>query len=292
MQTGRLDRSDAAGDVRLLFGVGRQTLEASAEVLREGSYASSERPPKHAIVVTAIRVRPDQPEVAIVIRRGYRTIRPLVDKASKATHRLAVQGPDQPDAAACRNQLAVAYRLDSKTTEAGRLFKRNPNSAAEASALAARSSRLLQQKKHTEAELCFREFLNSRERTQPDDWSTFDAISCFGEALLDQKRFADAEPLLLSGYEGMNQRERSIPTQDKPHLTKALERLVRLYDAWGNQEDAMKWQTNSRRHGSGPRGPHEHQAFTSQEYCDQDDLTGPMNLPIPYRRSDWNLRLH
>ncbi len=46
--------------------------------------------------------------------------------------RQAMQGVNQSDAAACRNQLAVAYRLAGRTAEAGRLFDRNPNSTTDA----------------------------------------------------------------------------------------------------------------------------------------------------------------
>ena len=131
-----------------------------------------------------------------------------------------MQGVNHPDTAACRNQLAVAYRLAGRTAEAGRLFDRNPNSPAHAAALAVRGSMLLlHEKKPAEAELKLRECLTIRQKIQPDDWTTFDTKSLLGEALLDQKKFAEAEPLLLSGYEGMKQREGTIPPQDKPRLT-------------------------------------------------------------------------
>ena len=39
--------------------------------------------------------------------------------------------------------------------------------------------------------------------------------------LLGQERFADAEPLLLTGYEGMKQREKTIPQQSKLRLPEA-----------------------------------------------------------------------
>ena len=45
----------------------------------------------------------------------------------------------------------------------------------------------------------------------PDDWLTFNARSLLGGSLLGQKKYAEAEPLLLSGYEGMKQREDKIP---------------------------------------------------------------------------------
>jgi len=36
-----------------------------------------------------------------------------------------------------------------------------------------------------------------------------------GGSLLGQKKYAEAEPLLLSGYEGMKQREVKIPPEVK-----------------------------------------------------------------------------
>jgi tetratricopeptide (TPR) repeat protein len=191
----------------------------------------------------------DRPLVEASIREmlglGYLNVgeaqRSVEEYKRALTLREATQGPNQPDTAGCRNQLAIAYRLAGKTVEAGKLFDRNPNSPAEADVLAARGLTLLVQKKPEEAELAFRQCLNIRDKLQADDWTAFDARSCLGGALLDQKRYADAEPLLLSGFEGLRQREVSIPTAEKPRLTRALERLVRLYDAWGKQDDAMKW---------------------------------------------------
>ena len=97
--------------------------------------------------------------------------------------------------------------------EAGRLFDRNPNSPAHAAALAVRGSMLLLEKKPAEAELKLRECLTIRRKIQPDDWTTFDTESTLGEALLDQKKFADAEPLLLVGLRGpeTTHRPRSRP---------------------------------------------------------------------------------
>ncbi len=155
--------------------------------------------------------------------------------------REAVQGDNHPETASCRNQLAIAYRIAGRTDQASRLFQLNPDSADHAAALAVRGTLLLLEKKPAEAELKLRECLNIRRKTQPDDWRTYETESLLGEALLNQKRFAEAEPLLLSGYEGMKQREDKIPPQDKPHLTKALERMVKLYEAWGNMEKAARW---------------------------------------------------
>ncbi len=155
--------------------------------------------------------------------------------------REAMQGVNHPDTAECRNRLAVAYRLANRTAEAGRLLDRNLSSPAHASALAISGSMLLVEKKPADAELKLRESLTIREKIQPDDWETFDTKSLLGEALVDQSKFAEAEPLLLSGYEGLKQRENAISAPYKHHVTRALERLVKLYETWGEPTKAARW---------------------------------------------------
>jgi tetratricopeptide (TPR) repeat protein len=155
--------------------------------------------------------------------------------------RQAMQGANAPETADCRNQLAVAYRLAGRTVEGSRLFERNPNSPDYASALAASGSMLLAQKNPAEAELKLRECLAIRQKIQPGDWTTPETKSLLGEALMDQGRFAEAEPLLLSGFEGMRQHAGTIPSREKPRLNRALERLVRLYESWGKEVEAARW---------------------------------------------------
>ncbi len=62
-----------------------------------------------------------------------------------------------------------------------------------------------------------------------------------GSALLGQKRYADAEPLLLKGYDGMKAREKSIPKESAICFTEAIERLVRLYEAMDKPDYVTKW---------------------------------------------------
>ena len=75
----------------------------------------------------------------------------------------------------------------------------------------------LQQKKWTEAEPLLRECLAIREKSQPDDWSTFNTKSMLGGVLLGQKKFAETEPLLLTGYQGMKHARRRSPRIQHPH---------------------------------------------------------------------------
>ncbi len=107
--------------------------------------------------------------------------------------------------------------------------------------LALLAFKLLQQSRWSETEPLLHECLAIREKIQPDEWSTFGTRSMLGGCLMSQGKFADAEPLLLSGYEGMKQREAKIPEPAKARLVEALDRLVELYTAIQKPDEATKW---------------------------------------------------
>src|SRR5262249_672423 len=86
-----------------------------------------------------------------------------------------------------------------------------------------------------------RESLAIREKKEPDAWQTFNTKSRLGAGLLGQKKCADAEPLLLQGYEGLKVREAQIPKASEGELTEALERVVQLYDDGGKKDKATEW---------------------------------------------------
>ncbi len=67
--------------------------------------------------------------------------------------------------------------------------------------------------------------------------------SMLGGALLGQKKFADAEPLLLAGYQGMKEREKTLPPEASTRILDALDRLIELFTAANKPGEAKKWQT-------------------------------------------------
>jgi tetratricopeptide (TPR) repeat protein len=115
-----------------------------------------------------------------------------------------------------------------------------PDSPELTGALAELALVLLAGHKFHEAEPLARECLESREKNIPDDWRTFNTLSLLGGSLLGQKKYAEAGPLLLAGYEGMNQREVQIPVQGKPRLKEALQRLVQFCEET-KPEQAAEW---------------------------------------------------
>jgi hypothetical protein len=108
--------------------------------------------------------------------------------------------------------------------------------------LAALGLILLRQQKWSDAGPLLQDCLAIRQKKEPDAWTTCNTKSLLGGVLLGQKKYADAEPLLLAGYEGIKQREAKIPEQFRNvHLTEALERLVQLYEATGQRDQAEHW---------------------------------------------------
>ncbi|MSU48933.1 MAG: hypothetical protein EXS37_07595 [Opitutus sp.] len=73
-------------------------------------------------------------------------------------------------------------------------------------------------------------------------WLTFNIRSLLGGDLAGQKKFAEAEPLLVSGYDGLKQREEKITAANKARVKEALERLVQAYTGWGRPAEAAGWQ--------------------------------------------------
>jgi serine/threonine protein kinase/tetratricopeptide (TPR) repeat protein len=95
------------------------------------------------------------------------------------------------------------------------------------------------------AEVLLRESLAIREDRRPDEWETFHTKSMLGQSLLGLKRYPDAEPFLLAGYEGIKLREAKLSKQNRSYLTDALDRVVQLYDAWGKKDKADEWRTKA-----------------------------------------------
>ena len=118
-----------------------------------------------------------------------------------------------------------------------------PDSPALAGDLAGLGSNLLKQHKWTEAEPVLRESLKIRGAKQPDDWSTFETRSLLGSSLTGQRSYAEAEPLIVTGYEGLKARNARIPTAGRPRLAEAAHRVVALYEAWGRKDKVAEWRT-------------------------------------------------
>jgi serine/threonine protein kinase/tetratricopeptide (TPR) repeat protein len=138
-------------------------------------------------------------------------------------------GNDHPHVALTLKIMAQVLQDERKLAEAETTAREavsisrkvlDPNDPDVATALAILRSILVDEAKSSpgadfsEAESVVRQCLALREKNLPDDWRTFTAQNMLGGILLLEKRYAEAEPLLLSGYSGMKERgENSIGRQ-------------------------------------------------------------------------------
>jgi tetratricopeptide (TPR) repeat protein/tRNA A-37 threonylcarbamoyl transferase component Bud32 len=91
------------------------------------------------------------------------------------------------------------------------------------------------------AEPLLRQTLSTREKDLPNDWLTFLIRSRVGGSLLGQKKFAEAEPFILRGYEGLKARTGKVRGQNPFALVESSRRVVKLYEAWGRPDQAAVW---------------------------------------------------
>jgi len=164
--------------------------------------------------------------------------------------RQRVLGPEDSYTLATVSDLALLYLRQGKwalaETYAARALagrrhafgSQNPDTMAAESDLALV---YLAQGKFAESEGLAREALETEQKVQADDWQRFRAESLLGASLAGEKKYAEAEPLLLEGYQGLLARKDRIVVPDWYHLDRAHDWIVQLYQAWGKPSKAAEW---------------------------------------------------
>ncbi len=101
---------------------------------------------------------------------------------------------------------------------------------------------LITQKEFARAEPYLRDCLATRIKTDPEGSGRITAEGWLGLCLLGLKKYAEAEPLLLSSYERDNARKDDRPGAS-PSTLNLLDRIINLYDAWGKKDKSEEWRT-------------------------------------------------
>jgi eukaryotic-like serine/threonine-protein kinase len=158
-----------------------------------------------------------------------------------------VLGPDHPYTLNTMSAMVVDYQQQGKyalaeryaaQTLAGRQRALGPEHPDTMIAAADLALAYISEGKYTEAEPLAREATEVDEKKQPDDWQRFRAESLLGASLAGEKKYADAEPLLLEGYHGMQARKGLMAASDRIQIERARQWLVQLYKNWGKPEKA------------------------------------------------------
>jgi tetratricopeptide (TPR) repeat protein len=121
-------------------------------------------------------------------------------------------------------------------------------------ALSSLASTLRREQRFPEAEPLYRECLASRETNCPNAWYTHYTRAMLGATLLGRRKYDEAEPLLVSGYEGMREREDKIRARTKV-LTETMQSFIQLFEATSRPEKAAEWKASlATVLAAGPRG--------------------------------------
>jgi eukaryotic-like serine/threonine-protein kinase len=160
-----------------------------------------------------------------------------------------VRGPAHPLTLGLLSDFASMYQRQGKYARAAKsvaealagqrlaLGSDHPDTMSSVSDLALA---LLSQGKFAESETLAREAVETDRKKRPDDWQYFRAETLLGASLAGQKKYAEAEPLLLEGYQGMAARKERIRVAEWYHLDRAQEWIAKLYQAWGNPDKAAE----------------------------------------------------
>jgi tetratricopeptide (TPR) repeat protein len=150
------------------------------------------------------------------------------------TFAIACQGDGKLDQA--ERLLRAALEIEQKQSKS--LYNRVKRRANTLGWLA---RTLLLKKQYAAAEPLAREAVAIWVKEKPDDQRRFYWVSLLGEILFGRQKYAEAEPLLLQGYEGMKAQEATLFANEKRRLVEACHRIVRFYEATQQLQKAQDW---------------------------------------------------
>jgi len=99
----------------------------------------------------------------------------------------------------------------------------------------------LHESKFLQAETLLRPALSSYEKRIDRTWRRYNCESMLGASLAGQAKYVEAESSLLAGYQGMLDRESTIPAANHIDMEQAGQWIVQLYRDWGRPEEVSKW---------------------------------------------------
>jgi len=225
-----------------------------------GKYAQAETLFSQAVATERRVLGPEHPETLLSLANlanAYESQGKFAQAEALFSQTLSIQrrvlGPEHPDTLYTLSGMAFLYQrhgeYDSAETYAAQalagrrhaLGSEDPDTMASAADLA-----LVYQShgKFAQSGPLARESMETDRKIQPDDWQRFRAESLLGASLAGQKKYAEAEPLLLEGYQGMVARRDRMAVPDLYHLNLARKWIVQLYEVRGKPEKAAEWRKN------------------------------------------------
>ncbi|HEY7391545.1 MAG TPA: serine/threonine-protein kinase [Bryobacteraceae bacterium] len=223
----------------------------------EGKYVLAEPMLARVLDVRRRVLGPENPDTMIstnnlgllyVYQSRYALAEPLLTKALEVRRRIL--GEEHPDTLLSMNNLAMLYARERKYQSAEPIYLKvldlqrrvldvaHPRRLASMNDLAAL---YIQTHNYAAAEALLREALNGHDKRDSNTWVRYNCQSLLGASLAGQKRYVEAESLLISGYQGMLQRKTAIPWERRGAVNDGAEWLVSLYESWGKPAAVVEW---------------------------------------------------
>jgi serine/threonine protein kinase len=220
----------------------------------EGKFEEAEKMQREELALTRKRLGPLDPELAISLNNlalllcDEHKLPEAEDYARQALDlRRKILPPEHPDLAVSLNALGRILSDQNKLADAEFLVQQAltirlklTNADPLELAISLEDLSVIRQRQGRTAEglPLAGEALVIREKQAPDSWATFRARSSLGGLFLDQQQLTNAEPLLVSGFEGMKRLQKGMLFDQRSALTNGAWRLVQLYKAMGQKEKA------------------------------------------------------
>jgi tetratricopeptide (TPR) repeat protein/predicted Ser/Thr protein kinase len=225
---------------------------------KQGKYAQAEALQSQILEFSRRVLGPEHPDTLTAMNNlgdiyqeqgKYAQAEALYSQALETSRR--VLGPEHPDTLNSMSKMAGLHQDQGKYPQAEALYSQileirrrvlgpdHPDTLRSINDLA---SVYCSQGKFAESETLGREAAEIGRKKRPDDWQRFRAESLLGASLAGQKKYSEAEPLLLEGYQGMAARKDRIEVADWYLLDRALDWIVQFYADWGKPEKTAEWQ--------------------------------------------------
>jgi tetratricopeptide (TPR) repeat protein len=178
--------------------------------------------------------------------------------------RTRVLGKEHPNTLNTQWNLGDAYRQQGKPERAEPLFAAVAESRSRTLGVRNSSTAFawyslgevrVDQQKYAAAEQPLRTAISVFEAI-PDNWGRYGSKSLLGASLLGQRKYAEAEPFLVSGYEGLLRFHETIASSERGLFPKAKDWILQLYRESNRQEKAIEWRARFAHDGIGATGTH------------------------------------
>jgi serine/threonine protein kinase/Tfp pilus assembly protein PilF len=231
------------------------SLNNLASLLRdEGKDEEAESLFREAIVRAKAALGAEHPFIANVLSNLAALLRNSGrDSEAEALSRQALAmsrlllGEAHPAVATNLNNLALILQTQKRYAEAEDLFREalamrrkllGDGHPHVASSLLGLASVLIDRHRETEAEPLLNECLEiQRAKLPPGDWKIALTVNALGSCLVARKEYAHAESLMVESCAAVE----ASPTVSAPEKRKAIERVIALYDAWGQPGKAAAY---------------------------------------------------